>query len=103
MKKLMLKTFRFSYLFSLVLAVVILAGALSAVVAAATSRAFTTAGSLAIGTIVSLDTSHEGSVMAATPNNATKLIGVVVPDASASLQFNEPGAQTQVAARCNHG
>jgi len=47
--------------------------------------------------MVSLDTGNAGSVVATVPENASKLVGVVVPDDSATLQFNAPDALIQVA------
>jgi len=93
----MLKLFRIPYLILIIFGTTILAMSVSTVVAAATSRAYKSQQTLAPGTMVSLDTGNAGNVVAATPDNASRLVGVVVPDASATLQFDVPGAQNQVA------
>lgn len=93
----MLKTLRIPHLILLVLGTTILAGSFSMIVAAATSRAYKSTQSLANGAMVSLDTATAGNVVATTPDNASKLVGVVIPDNSATIQFNIPDAGIQVA------
>ncbi len=93
----MLKSFRIPHLILLVLGATILAGSFSTIVAAATSRAYKSQQSLASGAMVSLDSGNDGNVVASTPDNAYRLVGVVVSDSSATLQFNMAGGQIQVA------
>ncbi len=93
----MLKSFRNSSFVLVLFGTVILAGSFSCIAAAATSRAYKSTQPLAPGSMVSLDTTQDGYVVAAKPDNATKLVGVVVPINSATLQFNQPGADNQIA------
>lgn len=93
----MLKLLRIPHLVLLVFGATILVGSFSSIVAAATSRAYKSSQSLSMGAMVSLDIGQEGNVVATRPDNASRLVGVVVPDDSATLQFNVTGAQIQVA------
>jgi len=82
---------------SLVIGATVVVGLVSSVVAAATSRAYSSAQPLANGTLVSLDASNANAVVEAVPDNSSHLLGVVVPDASSTLEFNALGAAVQVA------
>ena len=97
MLALMLKSSSALRLLSLTIGAAVVVGLVSGAVAAAASRAYISSQQLAKGTLVSLDAQQANAVVAAILDNASHLIGVVVPAASSTLEFNTPGATIQVA------